>query len=174
MWWPSRQGELLRNAALMAAAALMLAACGFKPLYGEPDGGATSGGRLSVEVALIPNREGQVLRTALQRRFSPAAAANYRLNVALAQASAVTAIDAAGDATRRRVTMTAGWRLTPLAADAPRPLEGRVRVVEAYNVLASDYANYTAESAVRERAAARLADLVAQAATARAAAAGWR
>lgn len=163
-----------RNLIFVAATSLALAACGFKPLYGEQSTTAGASGRLAVEVALIPNREGQVMRSVLRRRFSGTAVANYRLDVALAQASAVTAIDAAGDATRRRVTMTAGWRLSPLAPDAPKPLDGRVRVVEAYNLLASDYANYTAESAARERAAARLADLVAQAATARATAAGWR
>lgn len=114
------------------------------------------------------------MRSVLRRRFSGNTVANYRLDVALAQASAVTAIDAAGDATRRRVTITASWRLSPLVSNAPKPLEGRVRVIEAYNLLASDYANYTAESTARERAAARLADLVAQAATARATAAGWR
>jgi LPS-assembly lipoprotein len=163
-----------RNLIFVAATSLALAACGFKPLYGEQSTTAGASGPLAVEVALIPNREGQVMRSVLRRRFSGTAFANYRLDVALAQASAVTAIDAAGDATRRRVTMTAGWRLSPLAPDAPKPLDGRVRVVEAYNLLASDYANYTAESAARERAAARLADLVAQAATARATAAGWR
>ena len=163
-----------RNLIFVAAASLTLAACGFKPLYGELPTRAGTSGRLAVEVALIPNREGQVMRSVLRRRFSGAAAANYRLDVAIAQASAVTAIDAAGDATRRRVTMTASWRLSPLALGAPKPLDGRVRVGEAYNLLASDYANYTAESAARERAAARLADLVAQAATARATDAGWR
>lgn len=61
-----------------------------------------------------------------------------------------------------------------MAPSAPKPLDGRVRVVEAYNILASDYANYTAESAARERAAARLAELIAEAASARAIAAGWR
>lgn len=163
-----------RNIILVAAVSLTLAACGFKPLYGEQSAGAAPGGPLAVDVALIPNREGQVIRSMLRRRFSSAAAANFRLDVALAQTSAVTAIDAAGDATRRRLTMTAGWRLSPLASNAPKPLDGRVQVVEAYNVLASDYANYTAEGAARERTAARLAELVAQAVTARASAAGWR
>ena len=58
---------------------------------------AGASGPLAVEVALIPNREGQVMRSVLRRRFAGAAVANYRLDVALAQASAVTAIDAAGD-----------------------------------------------------------------------------
>lgn len=162
---------LWRNA-ILAAAVLALSGCGFKPLYGEQSDGV--GGPLAVEVALIPNREGQIMRTTLRSKFLSGGAANYRLDVALTKASAITAIDDAGDATRRRLTMTAGWRLSPLDIDAKKPLEGRVRVVEAYNVLASDYANFTAEAAARERAASRLADLVAEAATARARSAGWR
>lgn len=177
------------RAGLLAVALLALSACGFQPLYGERGqaeqtgqaGQAVAPTRLAVSVALIPNREGQVMRTALQRRFGGGAAAKYRLDVALQKRSTVTAIDRAGDSTRRRLVMTASWRLTPLtppvapsSSSALRPIEGRVRAVEAYNILASDYANYAAENAALERAAARLADLVAEAATARAASAEWR
>jgi len=158
MWW-RRTGLLL--------SLLALAACGFQPLYGErADGGA---GRLAVEVAPIADRPGQVMRAALRRAFADDRVPEYRMNVTLSETVSVLAIDKRGDVIRRGMIVSAKWRMARLdAAPETPPLTGTVRVQEAYNVLVSDYANLAAERAARERAAERLAHLVAESATARA------
>lgn len=161
MWSPS---------SLIVWAALLLGACGFQPLYGARDGGAggSTGGRLAVEVSRIAEREGQVLRDALAREFDAGAIPVYRLDVTLSEEISTLAIDSQGDAIRRRMTLTARWRLTPLdAASGRAAFSGNARDFEGFNVLASDFANLTAERAARERAALRLARRIAYDATAR-------
>lgn len=148
--------------------ALLLAACGFEPLYGARDGADRGGGRLAVAVAPIPEREGQTMRTALRRAFDDTGAPDYRMAVTMTERIETTAVDARGDAIRKRMTVAARWRLEPLdVRRGAAPIEGDARVFEGFNVQASEFANLTAERAARLRAAERLADVVAAAATAR-------
>src|SRR6218665_604235 len=70
MWWVKR----LRPAMFAAAVCLPLglAACGFEPMYGSSSSTAQTSVKASyadVEIANIPNREGQYLRTALIDRL---------------------------------------------------------------------------------------------------------
>lgn len=165
MWSP--------RATIIALLALALAGCGFEPLHGAQSDGAS--GRLAVDVVPIADREGQLLRAALRRAFAANAAPEYRLAVVTRERIVATAIDPRGDVTRRQMTVTADWRLQRLAAAADeKPISGSARVLEGFSVLASDYANVTAERAARARAAGRLAHLIAQAATVRARAAAAR
>ncbi len=168
MWSPRRA---LRPIAALAVL-LAVAGCGFEPLYGERSSGGGDG-RLAVAVAPIPEREGQALRTALRREFDFSREADYRMDVRLAERVETIAIDTRGDVTRRRMTMQANWKLTP-AAGRPEtpPVEGSARVFDSFNVLQSDYANVSAERAARERAAVRLARIIALDATARVRSAG--
>lgn len=148
-------------------ALLALGACGFQPLYGAADG--QGGGRIAVDVQPIAEREGQALRAALRRTFDHGRAPDYAMTVTLAERIDDIAVDGQGDVIRKRMTLAARWTLADL--DAPpgaEPLTGRARTFEAFNVLRSDFANLTAERAARERAARRLADRIAAAATARA------
>src|SRR5438105_11536047 len=52
----------VRAAGSLLAALLLLAACGFEPVYGEARGTAVRGELQAVRVALIANRSGQQLR----------------------------------------------------------------------------------------------------------------
>lgn len=155
--------------ALVLAAALLVASCGFQPLYGErTSADGTAGGRIAVSVGPIPERKGQAFRAALRRAFDPTRAADYRMEARLREQIVVSAVDDRGDAIRKTMTMTAEWRLWPIAAPADaKPLAGSARAFEAFNVLQSDFANVKAERAARLRAVDRLAEAVAQAATAR-------
>jgi len=150
----------------LGLALLALGACGFQPLYGAPD--AQGGGRIAVDVKPIAEREGQALRAALRRTFAPGLA-DYVMTVTLAERIDDIAVDNQGDVIRKRMTLVARWTLADL--DAPpgaEPLTGSARAFEAFNVLSSDFANLAAERAARDRAARRLADRIAAAATARA------
>lgn len=164
MWWSD-----LRKIFACALLGLSLAACGFQPLYGARDSAAPNG-RLAVDVAPIADRAGQVLRASLRREFALAAPPEYRMDVALSERIDTLAIEPGGDVIRRRLTVAARWRLTRLDADAAaeKPIDGTIRVDEAFNVLTSAFATLAAERAARERASERLARDIAIAATARA------
>lgn len=164
MWSPEASRLLLA-----AALALMTAACGFQPLYADRSGDAArAGGPPAVSVGRIAEREGQTLRMALQRAFASGAVPDYTLDVALDEKIATIAIDGQGDAIRRGMTLTAQWRLTPIGVETGlKPIAETVRIFESFNVLASDFANLSAERTARERAAERLAQRIVQSATAR-------
>lgn len=152
--------------AAVLALALLAAGCGFQPLYGERSAGGN--GRLAVAVAPLAEREGQALRAALRRAFDSSRQAEYQMDVTLRERVRIAAVDARGDAIRKRMTMTASWRLWPVGQRGEaKPVTGEARAYEAFNVLASDYANVTAERAARLRAVERLAHNIAAAATAR-------
>ncbi|MEL0091109.1 MAG: LPS assembly lipoprotein LptE [Rhodospirillales bacterium] len=143
---------------LLVAAAV--SGCGFQPLYGQRENSGST--KLAIDVMPIADRDGQVLRAGLRRSFDFSSPAVYRMEVKLSEKLNVVAIDQAGDVTRRRMTKTANWQLTKFTpTKEERPIRGVVRVFEAYNVFASDFSNLTAERAARERAAGRLAEMIA-------------
>jgi len=158
MWW--RRGALL-------GLALLVAGCGFRPLYGDA-GGERGHALPGVQVGLIAEREGQTLWDALRRAFRADSVPDWRLDVRLDERLSTLAIDADGSAIRRRMTVTADWRLTPVDTTAGRkPITGRNRALESFNVLRSDYANLSAERSARARASERLADIISTAIAAR-------
>ena len=76
-----------RRFAVLAAFACALAGCGFEPLYG---GGTASGSAVSelaaITVEQIPDRSGQILRTALRDALNPnglEVPSRYRLRIVL-------------------------------------------------------------------------------------------
>ena len=132
--------------ALLAAA--LLAGCGFQPLYGTREGAAPVEALRAVQVDIIPNRSGQILRDELRTLFNPRGAEApdlYALKVNLEARTSDVAISREDTPTRSELAVTADYALTSL--DDRRVLtRGRVRSVNGFNVAASDYANIVAES----------------------------
>ena len=64
MWSPRRARVMLRRTVL-AAAVLLLSACGFRPLYATGGVADVSEELSQIEVAVIPDRPGQILRNYL-------------------------------------------------------------------------------------------------------------
>src|SRR5512134_2698442 len=111
---------LMRRAGGMAAFALaasLLAACGFRPMYGEPAREPTpiSADLAAIEVDLIPERSGQLMRNALVRLLNPASEADaprrYTLSVGLREWVATFAVERTGFATRANVEVVATYTL---------------------------------------------------------------
>lgn len=134
--------------ALLAAPLLALGACGFRPLYG-PNGEAGTAGAVSasepslaealasVRVGLIPERNGQLLRRALQRQLEgsrPGLQGRYDLEVSLTYATEVLGYQTDGLATRVRVVATTSWVLATQSVPREVVDRGSARTVDAYNL----------------------------------------
>ncbi len=133
--------------ALLALPLLALGACGFRPLYGS-NGESNAAGLgatepslrdalASVRVGLIPERNGQLMRRALQRQLEggqPGMQARYDLEVSLNYATEILGYQTDGLATRVRIVATANWLLATM--NVPREVvdRGSARTVDAYNL----------------------------------------
>jgi len=147
----------------LASGLLVVAACGFTPLYGpQADGAPGPALGAAIDVAPIPERLGQQVRNALLDRLAPLAgdgAPAFRLEVSLAEDSQGGGYRPDKAITRRTLRLTAQVRLTDLATDKPI-LEESARASVSYNVVQSDFANLNAARSARERAAEMLADRI--------------
>ena len=124
----------------------LLTACGFQPLYGERQG-APAAALTSIEIATIPDRQGQLLRNQLELLFNPSGAPAqnaYRLSVSVATSGAEALIRQDETATRLDQTVTADYTLTSLQ-DKRVLTRGRARSVNSFDVVESDYATLNAE-----------------------------
>lgn len=132
-----------------------LAGCGFQPLYGERRPAAVSPSELSsVQVDLIADREGQMLRNELLDLFQPAGAsskARYGLAVGLSIQRAGLGIRIDETATRANLIMVADFTVRDLA-NGDVMFRGRSRSITGYNVLDSEFATLSGENDAIRRA----------------------
>ena len=137
----TRSGVLIR--AGQFAAVLLLAGCGFHPLYGTA--GATAGPPraelATIDVAIIPDRPGQILRQALQQRLDhgEALAKHYTLNVSFGVAGDAISIQRDTTATRVREVATATWSLKALDPGAAVVASGTARALDGVNIIDQQY-----------------------------------
>lgn len=124
----------------------VLGACGFRPLYG-PDG-ERAGADFSAEprlleemaairVANIPERNGQLLRRMLERRFEalrPGTAARYELQTSLTTTVEALGFQRDGSVSRVRSIASAPWTLTDGGAPPTVLGRGLARTLDSYNV----------------------------------------
>jgi LPS-assembly lipoprotein len=129
---------------MMAGAAAMLSGCGFHPVYGTR--GAAPGSPAlelaTVDVALIPERHGQLLRQQLQQRFEGtglALAKKYQLTVSFGIASDAISIQQDTTATRVRQVATANWSLKRLDPASSFVTSGTARALDGFNILDQQY-----------------------------------
>lgn len=156
MSWFEKARPRFAAAALLIGASLVLAGCGFRPLYGERSAASISAPELAaVQVDLIPNREGQLVRNALLDKMQPrgpAARPLYRLTVGLSIGRESFGLRTDDTATRGSLTMSAGYVLTDLASGKP-VLNASSRAVSSYNILDSDFATVISENDAIRRTA---------------------
>ncbi len=148
-------------------AVLFLTGCGFKPLYGSAAGvSAPQASFAAVEIANIPNWEGQFLRNALIDRIyaqngRPQNAA-YILQVSKVRAKR-NELGVRKDATATHVQLRIETTMTLTAPSSGTMLLKReLKSFGAYNIFDSQYATMTAETAAREQALLELADQITQ------------
>ena len=138
----SGRTRLARAAA--AVGAVLLAGCGFHPLYAPAaDGGPGPAARAlaAIDVAIIPDRAGQLLRQDLQAELHRGGRlpARYRLAVALRLADQGAGIQADTSTTYIRVIATATWTLRATAPPAPVVASGSASAVDGYDILDQQY-----------------------------------
>ncbi len=129
---------------MFLAGLLALSACGFTPLYGPGGAGALIG---AVDIDAPTNRNEFDLVARLTERLGPVSNPAWRLTFSIATGS--EGFSASG-ATRRQLTGTANWTLTPKAGG--KPLSGKVRALAGYTEMLS---SPTDTSARLSNAAAR-------------------
>lgn len=138
-----RRGLLLSSLGLAAAG---LAGCGFRPVYGPEGernvaGGANDPGMMeqlaSVRVAPIGERNGQLMRRALQRQLEglrPGTQARYDLNASLAWQAEAIGFRRDGTLTRVRYVANANWILSTAAVPPVVVDRGSARTLDDFNI----------------------------------------
>jgi LPS-assembly lipoprotein len=147
--------KILLTAALCLGG-LLLHGCGFTPLYGNrsPDIAQTETAKAqlaAVAIALVPDREGQMLRNRLLDLMNPAGVPTnprYRLNISLTttKTSLATRTDASVSLYRLQVKLTYQLFALPTTSTATETVltSGTLTSNSSYNVLDSLYATKVA------------------------------
>lgn len=155
-----------RNVLTLALTGSALAGCGFQPVYmpttsGKP--GVAERELAAIDVAIIPDRPGQLLRQALQEHFSSDGGQPHRygLGVSFWIAGEAVGIQTDNTATRIRLTGIANWTLTSLDPSRTKLTSGSARSLDGYNMFDQQYFAATMENEqVQKRIAEALADQV--------------
>lgn len=145
------------------AAALLTAACGFRPLYGEQSvPGGVAPQLASVAVGAMPDRAGYDLRLELESVLNPRGLQTeprYDLDVRLAKRREGLAIAPDASITRYNVVFEAGFVLKPRSGG--EPFSGTARTISAFNVVDSQFATMVAERDADARAIREIAQDIA-------------
>ncbi len=152
--------------AFPALALLALAGCGFHPVYATRGASAPAVVGLSqVDVALIPERFGQLTRQALEARLEvggQGAVHRYRLVTTLGLSSDAISVLPDTVATHVRLIGTAHWTLMAEDASGATLAHGTARDVDGFDIIDQQYfAADLSNEAVQGRIAKALADQIA-------------
>lgn len=153
---------LRRHGARLAALALcglVLAGCGFRPLYGgKSDSPGLAAELATVEIAPIADRTGQLLRNALEQRMERAGGNRrkaYTLVVEVDETTEGLGLGRDATVTRANLVVTANFELRQ---NGTMIWSGQSRSAAAYNILTQQYATVASERDSRDRAVAQVAD----------------
>ncbi len=138
--------------------ALLLSACGLRPLYSGGSTGVVASNLSAIQVAPIPERAGWLVRSALVDRLGgEASSPSYRLEVELDDD--LTGFGIRGDSavTRERRTLRARYRLVELSTGQVL-LDATAGSDAGIDVVSSEYATVAAEQTAQERLAGVIAD----------------
>jgi LPS-assembly lipoprotein len=160
--------NLSRRRLLALSGTAALVGCGFQPLYMPTASGRAGPAQrelAAVNVNLIPDRPGQLLRQDLQERLASDSAGTpqrYDLAVTFTISGEGLAVLDDNSATRERLTGNARWILRARDPAQTQITSGSARALDAFNVLdqqffAADVGNEQAQ----KRLASALADQIA-------------
>jgi LPS-assembly lipoprotein len=154
----SRLTRATRRGVLLGLAGT-LAGCGFHPLYATD--GSDDAILQSIYVEIIANRNGQLLRQALQQRLEgtdSTAEKRFTLTVYLAQTTGALGIQTNSTVTRMRDVGKATWVLNHSDPPGAKVTNGAVRALDGYDVLNEQFFYQDLEEEQTQR---RLADALA-------------
>ncbi len=153
MWWRRSLG--------LAIVLFVAQSCGFQPLYGEQSA-ADSQWLATIEVETPDNRDGQLLKSALEDAFNPKgwrAAPQYRLVVQTRTKFHPFAINLDGSVSRYTIQFTSNYELIR-GVDKKVVDKGVLSRTAGYNVAdTDDYATFMARQDAQERVVKALAEL---------------
>ena len=153
----------VRTLLALVTALFILSGCGFTPMYAEKgDGEGLSETFSNVAIAPIEDRIGQVVRNHLQDRMNPygsPAAPDYLLRVTLDQALEGYGFRTDESVTRESLTLTASYQLVDQKT-GDVVLQDEVRAIQAYDVVQSDFANFSTQQDAEARTALQIAELL--------------
>lgn len=155
---------------LVLIAVLCLSSCGFTPMYGNLSGDPQDTQQVretlsTVEIANIPDAEGQYLRNLLIDRFYKDGypdSARYRLSVGAIQESIVDLdITKTSDATRGQMRITTAMNLIDINT-GEAVLTRNLRSINSYNILNSEFTNRVSKENTRKNALEDIAQQIEQ------------
>ena len=150
-------GLRARLAAPLLAAALLLAACGFEPVYGTSGSAEALSGQ--VGLAEPETREDYLLTQGIESRLGRTAAPAYQLKTQVAVREDGLAVTADGQITRYNLVGAADYVLTD-SATGDEIAKGRVDNFTGYSATGSTVATLAAERDARQRLMKTLADQI--------------
>ena len=145
---------------LLLLVALGPAACGFQPMYRQPD--ENSGVVQQLALVSIPSkteRPYQLVRNELVQRMQPdgpAATQPYRLDFIVNESRGAVLVMRSEDVSRINLSLTVTYKLFDNSGAVVQ--SGSLTSLASYNVLRAEYFNVAAENGARERAARDAAD----------------
>jgi LPS-assembly lipoprotein len=151
---------------IIIAMTALLAACGFTPMYAEPESSGVLFKSINYSEATSDSRTGYWLEDALKQRLTADNAPDRHadLRVTTAERRVNLGVLSTDRATRADLYLTVAYRFTPYGADggALKPIAGTFTSVATYNIAESPYAEITALADARRRAAEDVADRIAR------------
>lgn len=134
---------------------LLLAACGFQPMYAPEGGGPAIG---PVQISEIEGKAGHVLRTELSRILAVESsdAPPMQLEITLLEQVIPLGIRRDESATRAELRLTANYILTPPQPGA-QVMRGSVTTIVGYDIPTAAFGEIAAQDDARERAAETMA-----------------
>ena len=150
-----------RRGLLLTGAAALLGGCGFRPLYATSANGATvTEGLQAIDVGVIPDRPGQILRTLLIQRLNPRGVPTeprYQLTARVTESEERLGVTDADDATRANLTLLVNYNLQDVET-RDTVTNGRLRTITSFNILDDEYATRVGRDSARERGLTQSAD----------------
>lgn len=148
------------KAAAALAAALLLAGCGLRPLYGGPNSAVTAT-LAGVSVAPIEGESGWLVANAIRDRLSASGEgeSRYQLQIELDDDIVGLGIRRDDTVTRERRTLRARYQLVDLANGAVL-LDATAGSDAGIDVVSSEYATIAAEKTALERLSGQIADQI--------------
>lgn len=160
-----RNGRIRRRLWLLLC--LGAAGCGFHPVdqaAANGGSGAAQAGLAQISVGLIPERFGQLLREALQARFTrngAGVAARYDLAVNYGLSGEPIAVEQDSSISRVRLVSSATWTLTAQEPQRRTLASGTARAMDAYNIISNQLFTADLENeALQRRMTEALADQI--------------
>lgn len=146
---PSRLGALVS----LLMISLIVSACGYRPLYGQSGPTAqTTQNLAAIEIRPIPDRAGQIIRTALKHsllRNAQQSPKSYDLTITLKESLSSVAVEQNSFATRGNLSISAHFQLIR-KSDGLELLTGSANTISSYNILSSDFATLAAKDNARK------------------------